>query len=271
MDFAINLERPAAAGIKEFLREDFEFIPFEISGRNWEFCNCLSVREVLNLRTTRFEHGPIGNNRRIEEVEFDEEALTSMTSKAFRIAERPQDGVYFISSLEQKGLLEFCEESGLRGIGFDLVWTSDLESLRDLAEEFRNLVRKRLLRLHGGASVRDSLDVECLYGSQKDLWRLIEAERIFQEQGAQGLVKNVQGLRNFKNQVVSGLVPENWYYFNKGNEKEVAERLEQEFSGRSLLEGMNGYLSRMLPKGIRDITNMEATNSGHRAVFGPEV
>ena len=270
-EFAINLERSAAANIKEFLKADIEFVPFEISGKKWEFCNCISVCDALNLRTTRFENGAIGNNRRIEELEFDEKALTSMSSKAFRIAERPQDGVYFISSLEQKGLLEFCEDKGLRGIGFDLVWTSDSECLRDLAEEFRNMVVKRLLRLHSRASVRQSLDIECLYGYQKDLWRLIEAERIFQEQGAQGLVKNVQGLSNLKNQAVSGLVPQNWYWFNKGNEKEAIERLEKEFSGRSLLEGMNGYLSRMLPKGIRDITNMEATNSGHRAVFGPEV
>ena len=270
-EFALNLERPAATEMKEFLGTDIEFVPFEISGRNWELCNCLNVLEVLNLKTTRFENGAIGNSSRIEELEFDEIYLASLTSKVFRIAESPQDGVYFLSSLEQKGLLEFCEERGLRGLGFNLVWTSDLESLRDLAEEFRSLVERRLMRLHGSANVKDSINVECLYGYQKDLWRLIEAERIFQAQGARDLIKNVQGLRDFPNQVVRGLVPEKWFWFNKGNESDVADRLEQEFSGRSLLDGMNGYLSRMLPKGIRDLTNMEATNSGHMAVFGPEM
>lgn len=270
-DFAVNLERPTAAEIKEFLGGDIEFVPFEISGGAWEFCNRLSVCDVLNLKTTRFENRPIGNIRRIDEIEFDAEKLACLKSKVFRVAEWPQDGVYFLSSLEHKGLLEFCEERGLRGIGFNLVWTSDSENLRDLVEEFRGLVVKRLLRLHGNAGVKDSINVECLYGYQKDLWRLIEAERIFQEQGSRGLIENVQGLRDLKNPAIRALVPENWYWFNKGNEGAVADKLEQEFSGRSLLEGLNGYLSRMLPKGIRDITNMEATNPGRMAIFGPEI
>jgi hypothetical protein len=269
-DFALNVNSDHYLAIKKLLKDHIEFVPFEHQKSRWELCNSTHVADVLNLETTKITNSRFGSSE-IREIEFDENKLEKLKSNIFKIKEKPEMGTFLISKSNSEGLLELCEKHGIRGVAFDLIWTNNEKVLNDLSEKFTNLVKQRLLRLNGKADVKESLYIECLSGYQVDLWRLLEAHRFFQNNGAKSVVENITGLNDIKNPKLSRLVPSNWSFSNKGKEEETIEKLDKEFKNKTLLEGMNGYLTRMLPKGIKDIEKMEKSNSGHMAILGPEI
>jgi len=237
---------------------------------NWTVVHPLNPVSVLDQSRTLFEW----NSQqkifdRVKIAEFDPDALRQMGRSVFKLSETPHLGSYFLEDEEKPGFLSLCEKHGLRGLKFDMVWCEDLSGIIPRLDEFMDLIRFRLKRLTGSAAIKNWMEVECLLGMQKDIWRLGEFREVFNKSGAEAALQQVPGISNVIRSFRPYVEPVDFCGESKPVSNGALREFEGRFGGREILNEVRGLLCCHLSNALSSLREMEATNSGHHSVFGP--
>jgi len=259
-EFAIKKDAQWTDTLIEHLREYSDLLPVVDEEFKWLYVNCLEIADVINNETTQLSYNRIGE--RIENIEFLEDVLVNISSPIFRAKNYENDGVYFITH-DGKGFLPFCDTNGIRGIDFDLVWTSDTAALDPLIHEMFDLVYSRLDRLQGHHDITRSRSAECLFGYQLELWRTCELCLANEREGILSALDYVGGVNSVHFPAAVRFKNANIRCTNKA----IADHIGQ----RDLLSDFRGYLCRYLPKALKDLKRMEEQDSDPWAILGPTI
>ncbi len=268
--FALLESAPQFPEAARFLEPWVEFLPVSNGDRTWQLVHALDPISVLNQAATEFEK--MGDRvYGVKVAEFDPGRLRQLGCPIFQPAEAPTGSPYFLETEESESFPQFCQRVGLRGIDFDLVWCEDLNEIRAHLDEFMRLVEIRLRRLHPEAEVEKWMNIECLGRNQVDIWRIGTFWKLVKEAGVAAAVNRVQGLADLRIPCIKDLVPKSWTYFNSDRIEETVSQLEPVLQEHEILEEMRGYFCTNLPGALKYLQEMEATNSGRLAVYGPAV
>ncbi|MEM7146997.1 MAG: hypothetical protein AAF591_17835 [Verrucomicrobiota bacterium] len=259
-EFAIKQNDEWSDRLCGYVDEHSDLLPVTDGEYDWLYVNCLEIADAINNETTKFSYNRAGE--RIEDIEFLDENITGLKSPIFRAKDYESDGVYFVSR-DGEGFLPYCEKNGIRGIDFDLVWTSDSGAFMPLIEEMFELVYARLDRLQGHHDIQRSRWAECLFGYQLELWRTCEFCLTNEREGFLSAIEYLGDLDRVHLPAAIRFRSEH----RGSTNKDLAEHIGK----RDLLNDFRGYLCRYLPKAIEDLKKMEEQDSDHMAILGPTI
>ncbi|HTL27602.1 MAG TPA: hypothetical protein VL282_00210 [Tepidisphaeraceae bacterium] len=268
--FALSAAAPQFREAKQFLESWVELLPVSSGDRVWQLVHALHPISVLNQAATEFEK--MGERiYAIKVAEFEVAQLRQFARPIFQIADAPTGTPYFLETEESESFPQFCQRIGLRGIDFDLVWCEDLNEITAELDEFMRIVQNRLARMHPDAEVAKWMNIECLSGLQCNIWRIGTFRKLLKEEGVVAAVANVQGLGELKIPCIKHLLPRSWNYSNSESVEQIIPQLEPILQEREILEEMRGYFCTFLPRALNALQEMEGTNSGRLAVYGPTI
>ena len=118
-DSVLILRARALVALGPLLRQAGELLPLECDEVDLWALNVLSVIDALdedNSKLVRFSSGRI---MQVDDWHFDRASLEG-ASAVFKVAQLPRGPLLFTQSL-----VDAVEEAGLRGVGYQRVWTAD--------------------------------------------------------------------------------------------------------------------------------------------------
>lgn len=249
------------AAIARYLDSEphIERFPLFDAEQNWTAIHPLNPVPVLDTNRTLFDWQP---DKRVFEgvriAEFDPEALRRSGRSIFKLVESPYLGPFFLEDELKSGFLSLCEKLGLRGLVFDMIWCEDLSEVIPQFEEFMQMLRFRLKRKIRTTSIKHWEDVTCLYGVQKNFWRIGEFREVFNKSGAEAALKHVPDI----SWLIRSLIPHAFSQATAVKQpftKQVIREIDDRFGGKEILNEVRGRLCREFLNAFSSLKEMESS------------
>jgi hypothetical protein len=266
------LQSGKSAGVLDsFFGGDVEKVLLSAGKWCWTAVHPLKPVSVLDLDRTCFSGGvPAGSPRTLEIAEFDADALRQSARLFFKLREVPFSGPYFLEGSAEPGFVSFCESKRLRGVEFALVWCEDISGIVRIFDEFMDLLKFRLERLTGSSSIAHFDGVECLYGVQKDFWRIGAFRELFNSSGAEEALRQLPGISVLIRSLIP-FAPFRYPEVKNPISRDAIRAIEAKFDGKEILNEVTGRLCCHLPRAFALLKEMEETNTGQDAILGPSL
>lgn len=268
--FALRADHGAIEAAREFLGANVELLPANDGIADWLLVNVIDPVEVLDLKATKFYR--IGEDSAgIDTAEFDPDLLGKLECPLFKVKDDSYGKLYFLERPGHESFPKFCERTGLTGVTWNLIWCEETSEIECLLETFVEEIEARIRRKTGSLEMENSYYYECIYGGQRDLWRMARFRSIFQEKGISEAIRQIQGLSDLGIPSVREICGNQWIYSNRPEIPGIDAILEESLQRRDPLLEIRGRLCVHLPSAIASLREMEQTDTGQLAAYGPVV